>query len=105
MPEEIGPLRAAIDQLAAGEVEVTVFTSAHQVENLFRVAAEMGQADALCGALRRRTVVVSIGPITTNALEGHGVKPDLHPEHPKMGHLMAAIARQAADLLRRKRGV
>jgi uroporphyrinogen-III synthase len=50
-------------------------------------------------------VVVSIGPITTNALEGHGVKPDLHPEHPKMGHLMAAVARQAADLLRRKRGV
>lgn len=105
LPEEIRPLRAAIDQLVAGEVEVALFTSANQVDNLFRVAADMGQADALCGALRSRTLVVSIGPITTNALEGHGVKPDLHPEHPKMGHLMAAVARQAADLLRRKRGV
>lgn len=105
LPEEIGPLRAAIDQLVAGEVEVALFTSANQVDNLFRVAADMGQADTLCGALRSRTVVVSIGPITTNALGGHGVKPDLQPEHPKMGHLMAAVARQAADLLRRKRGV
>jgi uroporphyrinogen-III synthase len=104
LPEDIGPLRAAIDQLAAGEVEVALFTSANQVDNLFRVAAEMGRADALRDALRSRTVVVSIGPITTEALQGHGVEPDLHPEHPKMGHLLVVVARQAGDLLRRKRG-
>jgi len=104
LPEDIGPLRAAIDQLAAGEVEVALFTSANQVDNLFRVAPEMGRVDALRDALRSRTVVVSIGPITTEALQGHGVQPDLHPEHPKMGHLLVVVARQAGDLLRRKRG-
>lgn len=104
LPEDIGPLRAAIDQLAAGEVEVALFTSANQVDNLFRVAPEMGRVDALRDALRSRTVVVSIGPITTEALQGHGVEPDLHPEHPKMGHLLVVVARQAGDLLRRKRG-
>jgi hypothetical protein len=33
----------------------------------------------------------------------HGVEPDLHPEHPKMGHLVAEVARRAAELLERKR--
>jgi uroporphyrinogen-III synthase len=41
-------------------------------------------------------VVVSIGPITTEALQGHGIQPDLHPEHPKVGHLLIAVAREAA---------
>jgi uroporphyrinogen-III synthase len=85
-------------------VEVALFTSAHQVDNLFRVAAQMGRADALRDALRGRTVVVSIGPITTEGLQGHGIQPDLHPEHPKMGHLLIAVAREAGNLLRRKRG-
>src|SRR6266852_7253272 len=104
LPEDTAPLRAAIERLAAGEVEVALFTSAHQADNLFRVAAEMGRADALRDALRGRTVVVSIGPITTEALQGHGIQPDLHPEHPKMGHLLIAVAREADNLLRRKRG-
>ncbi len=38
------------------------------------------------------------------ALQGHGIQPDLHPEHPKMGHLLIAVAREADNLLRRKRG-
>lgn len=104
LPEDTGPLRAAIDRLAAGEAEVALFTSANQVENLFRVASQIGRMEALRDALSRNTVVASVGPITTEALEAHGIKPDLEPEHPKMGHLLAAVARQAGELLRRKRG-
>lgn len=104
LPEDTGPLRAAITRVGAGEVEAALFTSSPQVDNLFQVAAEMGRADALRDALRARTVVASIGPITTEALRAHGVEPDLHADHPKMGHLLAAVARQAADLLGRKRG-
>ena len=104
LPEDLGPLRAAIHLVAAGEVDVALFTSAQQVGNLFQVAAEMGQADGLRGALRGRVMVASIGPISSEALRAHGVEPDLHPDHPKMGHLLAAVARQAPDLLRRKRG-
>ena len=83
--------------------EVAIFTSATQVDHVFRVADEMGQGDVLREAFRRSTVVASIGPITTAALHEHGVEPDLHPEHPKMGHLVAEVARQAAELLERKR--
>jgi len=104
LPEDTGPLRAAIDRLAAGEAEVALFTSANQVKNLFRVASQISRMEALRDALSRNTVVASVGPITTEALEAHGIKPDLEPEHPKMGHLLAAVARQAGELLRRKRG-
>ena len=103
LPEETAPLRMALERVVAGEVAVALFSSATQVENVFRVAVEMGRADALRGAFRGRMVVASIGPITTAALQEHGVEPDLHPEHPKMGHLVAAVARQAVDLLERKR--
>jgi uroporphyrinogen-III synthase len=74
-----------------------------QIDNVFRLAAEVGAADALRESLRGRTVVGSIGPITTAALQQHGVEPDLQPEHPKIGHLVAEIARQATALLERKR--
>ena len=83
-------------------MEVALFTSSSQLDNLFRVAAEIG-GDALRETLRRKTVVASIGPVTTEALQGHGIEPDLHPEHPKMGHLLAAVTERARELLQRKR--
>lgn len=104
LPENLGPLRGAIERVAAGEVDVALFTSATQVDHLFRVAIEMGRADALRDALRHRTVVASIGPIAAEALKTHDIEPDLYPEHPKMGHLVAAVASQATNLVRRKRG-
>ncbi len=102
LPADTAPLRAAIERVVAGEAEVALFTSATQVEHVFRVAVEMGRADALREAFRRRTVVASIGPITTAALQEHGIEPDLHPEHAKMGHLVAEVAQQAAPLLEGK---
>jgi uroporphyrinogen-III synthase len=103
LPTDIAPLRAAIERVAAGEVEVALFSSATQIDHVFRVAVDIGRADALREAFRGRTVVASIGPITTAALQAHGVEPDLHPEHPKIGHLVAEVARQATELLERKR--
>jgi uroporphyrinogen-III synthase len=97
LPTDIAPLRAAIERVAAGEVEVALFSSATQIDNVFRVAVEIGRADALREAFRGRTVVASIGPIMTAALQEHGVEPDVHPEHPKIGHLVAEVARQCQD--------
>jgi uroporphyrinogen-III synthase len=103
LPEDTAPMRAAIERLVAGEVDAVLVSSATQIDNVFHVAAEIGAADALRAALRERTVVGSIGPITTAALQHHGVEPDLQPEHPRIGHLVAEIARQATVLLERKR--
>ncbi len=104
LPEDTGPLRAAIERLAARQAEVALFSSAAQVEHVFLIAAEMGRQESLLEALRTWTLVASIGPITTAALQEHGVEPDLHPERPKMGYLVVEVARRAADVLARKCG-
>jgi uroporphyrinogen-III synthase len=103
LPEDTGPLRSTIVRMVASEVEVALFTSSNQVDNLFRVATEMGQADAAREALRNKMVVGSIGPVTTEALRAHGIEPDLCPAHPKMGYLLAEVAERAGDLVMRKR--
>src|SRR5436309_1257500 len=83
-----------------GAADVAVFTNAAQVEHLFRAAADPE-------ALRRgvaRAVVASVGPVCSEALEAHGIAPDLEASPPKMGPLVALVAARARDLVAAKRG-
>jgi uroporphyrinogen-III synthase len=92
LPEDTGPLRAAIAEIAAGRVAIVLFTAAQQVVHLVQVAEQEGQAAQLRDALARHTVVGSIGPATSQALREHSLPIDIEPDHPKMGHLVAAVA-------------
>jgi uroporphyrinogen-III synthase len=103
LPEDTGPLRAGIERLAAGSVDVALFTSATQIEHLFQVATGMKQDEAIRSALSGSTVVASIGPVTTTALREHGIAPDVEPEHPKMGQLVLAASEHARRVLGEKR--
>jgi len=100
LPEDPRPLAAAAAALVRGGGDVAVFTNSAQVEHLFRAAADPE-------ALRRglaRAVVASVGPVCSEALEAHGVAPDLEASPPKMGPLVALVAAHARDLLAAKRG-
>src|SRR5437016_5996117 len=100
LPEDVRPLATAAAALARGEAEVAVFTNAAQVEHLFRAAADPE-------ALRRglaHAVVASVGPVCTEALEAHGIAPDLEASPPKMGPLVALVAARTRALLAAKRG-
>jgi uroporphyrinogen-III synthase len=99
LPEDTAPLRDAAQRLSRGEAEVILFTTSIQVEHLFLVA---GDREALERQLRRM-VIGSIGPTTTEALEEHGLRPDLEPSHPKMGLLVKETAERAAEILNAKR--
>jgi len=103
LPEDLGPLTAAIETLARRQADVVLFTSAQQVEHVFAVAASAGHAQALVQALAEHVLCASIGPVTTEALVARGLTVDLEPEHPKMGHLVQAIAREAPRLIADKR--
>jgi uroporphyrinogen-III synthase len=92
LPEDLGPLKAAIVEIASRRVGVAVFTSAQQVEHLLLVAADLGREVDLRAAFDNDTVVGSIGPTTSEALRAHGLPVDIEPEHPKLGHLIAAVA-------------
>lgn len=92
LPEDLAPLRAAIGEIAQRRVHIALFTSAQQVEHLLQVAAEGGQEDGLRSAFETCTIVASIGPTTSETLRAHGLPVDIEPEHPKLGHLVAAVA-------------
>ena len=99
LPDDPAPLRAAAAQLARGEAEVAVFTSAVQAHHLLQIAPD---SDALRVGVRR-IVIASIGPACTEALTEHGLPPDLEADPPKLGPLVALIAARAAPVLAAKR--
>jgi len=74
-----------------------------QIEHLFKIAAEEGIGEKLGAALAKNIVVASIGPVCTEALGHFGLAADIEPEHPKMGHLIAAAASRARAALGAKR--
>ena len=102
LPDDTGPLRAAVSAIAGGEVDVGLFTTSVQVVHLLKIAAEMNLKEAVRSAFTR-ILVGSIGPVTSEELRAHGIPPDFEPSHPKMGFLVNEAAQQSAELLRQKR--
>lgn len=93
LPEDRGPLRRAVRMLVSGEADAILFSSQPQVAHLFQTAAELGLVEALKEALQSRVVVGALGPVCAGALAQHGVKPQVVPDHGKLGHLVVALAR------------
>ena len=79
-------------ELAACQVGAALFTSAQQVEHLLQIASAKGREADLRKAFETHTVIGSIGPTTSETLRSHGIPVDIEPDHPKLGHLVAALA-------------
>jgi uroporphyrinogen-III synthase len=103
LPEDTGPLRAAVEAIARGEIDVALFTTSIQVAHLLRVAREMNREQELRHAFAH-IVVGSIGPMTSEELREEGFSADFEPAHPKMGFLVNEAAQRATELLDKKRG-
>jgi len=102
LPEDASPLRAAVEAIVRGEIDVTLFTTQIQVAHLLRIAREMGREPDLRRAFAG-IVVGSIGPVTSEELHEQGFSVDFEPEHPKMGFLVNEAAQRAKELLDQKR--
>jgi uroporphyrinogen-III synthase len=92
LPADVGPIVRFLDELRAGRVAVTAFTSASQVENLFTVALDRGVAAELPAWLNERTIMAAIGPTCARALEQREVGIVIQPDRPKMVPFVRAIA-------------
>lgn len=102
LPEDTGPLRAAVEAIARGEIDVALFTTSAQVSHLLRIAREMNlEAEVRRGFAR--IAVGSIGPLTSEELREQGISVDFEPAHPKMGFLANEAAEHGAQLLEEKR--
>jgi uroporphyrinogen-III synthase len=98
LPEDLGPLEAAVRALAGREVKVALFTSSVQLQHLLEIAERMKLRNEVIAALQK-TVVGSIGPVTSDELRRHGVQVAVEPSHPKMGFLVKETAERWAELL------
>jgi uroporphyrinogen decarboxylase len=102
LPEDTAPLRRALRDLGGGRVDVAVFTNAVQVEHCLRVATEEG-IDAAVRDAMPRTLVASVGPVCSEALQREGLEVDFEPAHPKMKPIVQEMAQVARELLEAKR--
>ncbi|HEY6565266.1 MAG TPA: uroporphyrinogen decarboxylase, partial [Pirellulaceae bacterium] len=103
-PEDTGPLRENVRAIFAGERDLLLFTSAHQVTNVIRMSDALGlRGDWL--RILPEVVVVSIGPTTSEALRSFGWPVDLVPSRPKLGPFVREAALHGRELRRRKRRI
>ena len=102
LPDDIAPLQAAIREIVEAKADIVVFTSAIQVENVFQVARQNGLDSKLAESLAG-TLLVSIGPVCSEALARFGIEPDFEPQHPKMGFMIGELALSVQKLLNAKR--
>ncbi len=91
LPEDTAPLRAAVEAIARGEIDLALFTTSIQVAHLLRIAREMNLEQELRSAFAR-ILIGSIGPMTSEELREQGFSADFEPAHPKMGFLVNEAA-------------
>lgn len=91
MPEDTAPLEELIAQTLTGKLDAIAFTSQVQVRHVFNIAEERNFGSVLASAMNS-TAIAAVGPTCARALLEYGVMPDIVPETPKMGHMVAELA-------------
>jgi uroporphyrinogen-III synthase len=90
LPGDTRPMITLMDALDRGGVDAVAVTNAAQVHNLFELAETLGRKERLQASLNR-TLIASIGPVSSAALRKFGVTVGLESSPPKLGPLMAAL--------------
>jgi uroporphyrinogen-III synthase len=101
LPEDLGPLRQALDEVIAGKVPVLLITNAAQVDHVIQVLEKDGKVERFRAALKKM-VVASIGPTANERLRHYEWPIDLEPSHSKMGVLVKEASERAHALLQQK---
>lgn len=85
LPDDLAPLQSAIRTVVAGEVDMTLFTSAQQVRHVLQVAGDLDLEEQWRAAVPR---VASIGPTCSEALRDAQLDVWFEADPPKMGALV-----------------
>lgn len=101
LPDDLDPLKKAINAVLNNEIEVILITNAVQIDHVMQLLVQQGKADRFRQAAGRM-VIASIGPTASERLKSHGLPVDLEPAHPKMGTLVKETSERAHALLKSK---
>ena len=102
LPEDLGPLRHALDEVIAEKVSVFLITNAAQVDHVMQVLEKGGKVEHFRAALKKM-VVASIGPTASERLRHYDLPIDFEPSHSKMGVLVKETSERVSSLLGSKR--
>jgi uroporphyrinogen-III synthase len=89
LPQDTGPLSAAIDAVILGEIPIVTFTSQIQVRHMIEIAGP--RRERLVEALNEHVLVGAVGPTCAAGCMSVGVRPHVVPGHPKLGALLTAL--------------
>lgn len=99
LPEDLSPIRHALDEIIAGHVNVILITNAAQADHVMRILEQDGRVEQFRAALQK-LVVASIGPIASERLRHHGWPVDFEPSQSKMGSLVKEVSEQASQFIK-----
>jgi uroporphyrinogen-III synthase len=103
LPEDTGPLEAAIGQVSTGGCDAMLITNAAQIDHVMQLAERSNSTQAFREACKRM-VVASIGPTASEGLKHHDLPVDFEPSHPKMGVLVKELSEHVHALRQAKAG-
>ncbi len=101
LPDDVEPLKRALRNIVDGKASVLLFTSAAQVDHIVKLLGTTGELEGFRDAIGK-TMVASIGPITSQRLRHHHLPVDFEPSHARMGVLVKEASEQAREILAHK---
>jgi uroporphyrinogen-III synthase len=99
-PDDIGPLRRLVEQIADHLVDAVAFTSAPAAASLLQTARDLDREPAVLAALGDQVMPVCVGPVTAAPLERAGVK-TVQPDRARLGGLVRALVEDLPARTRR----
>lgn len=98
LPDDVEPLKRTLRSIVDGNVSVLLFTSAVQIDHIVKLLDATDELAAFRNALSK-TMVASIGPVTSQRLRDHHFPVDFEPSHAKMGILVKEASEHAAEII------
>lgn len=96
-PADEAPAIRLLDACCTREVDAITFTSRPAVENLFALAAERNQADALRAACAAMVIPVCVGQVTHEAAVSHGLTSAVASARPLLGAMVSRVVDELSD--------
>ncbi|HET7615618.1 MAG TPA: uroporphyrinogen-III synthase, partial [Bacillales bacterium] len=79
------------------KIDAAAFTSAGQVDSLFRYAERSGSTPKIVKAFNRKTLAAAVGKVTGDKLREEGVDRVVVPENQRMGAMVMALAKACME--------
>jgi len=97
LPDDPGPARELVQDTVGGFISAVTFTAQPAVHNLFRIADDLGQRDALRAAFNGSVVASCVGPVCASAATEEGIEAPLWPEPPRLAAMVRQVVEWLAD--------